>query len=314
MNQNVITSHEALSPEIAHLVKAELIKLIHVADDRPRLLWREAVSRYRSETQNKDAANETSLFKYLDPILGDLYLDEIKRQHVDFVIRNRQVDGVCNTTINRYLQKIRAVLRRAQREWEVKCNPPVIKLLKEPKIRIRWITPNQAKKLLATLPSHLHDMALFSLETGLRESNVTLLRWDQVDFHRKAIDVEGDDILKGDKPFIVPLSDKAIEVLLRQRGKHSERVFTFRGNPIRRANGKAFRAALKRAGIENFRWHDLRHTWATWHVQKGTPLEILQELGGWSDFKMVKRYAHFTHEHLHQFVNTGNLLNTVTIN
>ena len=169
------------------MVRSELIKLISLADDRPRLLWREAVSRYRSETRNKDEANEISLFKYLDPILGDLYLDEIKRQHVDLVIRNRQIDGVCNTTINRYLQKIRAVLRRAQREWEVKCNPPVIKLLKEPKIRISWITPNKAKKLLATLPTHLHDMTIFSLETGLRESNVTLLRWDQVDFNRKAI-------------------------------------------------------------------------------------------------------------------------------
>ncbi|OIP96463.1 MAG: hypothetical protein AUK56_02070 [Thiomicrospira sp. CG2_30_44_34] len=56
-------------------------------------------------------------------------------------------------------------------------------------------------------------------------------------------------------------------------------------------------------GIEDFRWHDLRHTWATWHVHRGTPLEVLQELGGWSDYKMVKRYAHFTHQHLKQYVN-----------
>lgn len=56
-------------------------------------------------------------------------------------------------------------------------------------------------------------------------------------------------------------------------------------------------------GIEDFRWHDLRHTWATWHIQRGTPLEVLQELGGWSDYKMVKRYAHFTHQHLKQYVN-----------
>ena len=55
--------------------------------------------------------------------------------------------------------------------------------------------------------------------------------------------------------------------------------------------------------IENFRWHDLRHTWAIWHVQQGTPLEELQEHGAWSDYKMVKRYTHFTYQHLQQYVN-----------
>jgi integrase len=312
--QNNLLSIDNLALGMEAMVRSELLKLINLVDDRPRLKWREAVARYRLETQNKDSANEASLFKYLDPILGDLYLDEIQRSHIDLVIRHRQVDGVCNTTINRYLQKIRAVLRRAHREWEVKCNPPTIKLLKEPKIRVRWITPNQAKKLLATLPPHLRDMAIFALETGLRESNVTLLRWNQVDLNRKVVAIEGDDILKGDKPFIVPLSEKALEVLLRQRGNHAERVFTFKGKPIRRANGKAFRAALKRAEIDDFRWHDLRHTWATWHVQRGTPLEVLQELGGWTEYSMVKRYAHFTHEHLHKFVNNNNLHNMMVLN
>ena len=54
-------------------------------------------------------------------------------------------------------------------------------------------------------------------------------------------------------------------------------------------------------GIENFRWHDLRHTWASWHVQQGTPLHVLQELGGWSDYEMVRRYAHLSVEHLAEY-------------
>jgi integrase len=54
----------------------------------------------------------------------------------------------------------------------------------------------------------------------------------------------------------------------------------------------------KRAGIENFRWHDLRHTWASWHVQNGTPLFALQELGGWESPEMVRRYAHLSADHL----------------
>ena len=72
--------------------------------------------------------------------------------------------------------------------------------------------------------------------------------------------------------------------------------------PISQVNTKAWGAALERAEIEDFRWHDLRHTWASWHVQAGTPLHALQELGGWETAEMVRRYAHFSSEHLNQYV------------
>jgi integrase len=66
-------------------------------------------------------------------------------------------------------------------------------------------------------------------------------------------------------------------------------------------NTKAWKAALKRAGIENFRWHDLRHTWASWHAQAGTPLHVLQELGGWETTEMVRRYAHLGGDQLAEY-------------
>lgn len=63
----------------------------------------------------------------------------------------------------------------------------------------------------------------------------------------------------------------------------------------------AWRKALKRAEISDFRGHDLRHTWASWHIQRGTPLHVLQELGGWSDASMVRKYAHLSASHLAAF-------------
>jgi integrase len=85
---------------------------------------------------------------------------------------------------------------------------------------------------------------------------------------------------------------------VRQIGKHPERVFTYDGKPVAWANTLAWRKALKRAGIADFRWHDLRHTWASWHVQNGTPLYVVQEMGAWESEGMVRRYAHLAPAHL----------------
>ena len=87
-------------------------------------------------------------------------------------------------------------------------------------------------------------------------------------------------------------------VLRQHIGRHPRYVFTYQGEPVWQVNTKAWRAAVKRAGITDFRWHDLRHTWASWHVQAGTPLNILQEMGGWESPEMVQRYAHLSAEHL----------------
>lgn len=109
----------------------------------------------------------------------------------------------------------------------MKCDPLYIKLLKEPKRRVRWLTEPEALRLIKTLPEHVADMATLALETGLIESNITLLRWDQVDFSQRIIYV----ILKSDLAFVVPLSDIAVDVIKRQIGKS-----------IRRANTKVFKS------------------------------------------------------------------------
>ncbi|WP_322469140.1 site-specific integrase [Hydrogenophaga sp. SNF1] len=96
----------------------------------------------------------------------------------------------------------------------------------------------------------------------------------------------------------VPLNEIAVEVLKRQLGRHDSYVFTYQGHPIANVSTKAWWAALKRAGIEDFRWHDLRHTFATWHRQAGTPTHELQKLGGWKTLSMVERYAHVAPEGL----------------
>jgi integrase len=173
-------------------------------------------------------------------------------------------------------------------------------MLKEPTRRIRFLTHEEAQRLLAVLPVHLADMAAFSLATRLRAANVTGLQWSQVDLARGLAWVHPDQA-KARRAIAVPLNAHAVALVQKQIGKHATHVFSYRGKPIVQVSTKAWYAALERAGIENFRWHDLRHTWASWHVQSGTPLFALQEMGGWESPEMVRRYAHLAADHLSPF-------------
>lgn len=109
------------------------------------------------------------------------------------------------------------------------------------------------------------------------------------------------DQAKARKAIPVSLNAEAILLLRKLEGKHRTHVFSFRGKPVKQLSTKSWYAALARAGIHDFRWHDLRHTWASWHVQQGTPLYALQELGGWASTEMVQRYARLSAEHLAPF-------------
>jgi integrase len=115
------------------------------------------------------------------------------------------------------------------------------------------------------------------------------------------------DEAKAGRAIGVPLNEEALAVLRRRLGGHREYVFTFQGKPVDRCSTKAWKRGLERAGIERtFRWHDLRHTWASWHVQAGTPLQELMELGSWASYDMVLRYAHLAADHLRGAANRLN--------
>ncbi len=269
---------------------------------RPSYSWNEAVVRYLEETTYKASqADDKSNCRWLDTYLNGVALHTIDRERLDWITKEKIATGVANATVNRTLEVIRAILRKAAYDWEWIEKVPKFRMLREPKRRIRWLTREEADTLLDELPAHLRVMADFSLETGLRQSNVTGLQWSQVDLGRRCAWIHPDQA-KARKAIAVPLSKAAVLLLRKEIGKHPVNVFTYAGKPIGQVNTKAWRAALERAGIEDFRWHDLRHTWASWHAQAGTPLHVLQELGGWESVEMVRRYAHLSSDHLIEYV------------
>jgi integrase len=291
------TSDEVLAREFFAHRQVELWRQYRLGE-KPRRTWNEAVVRWLKEQSHK-ATIETDKthLRWLDRFLGGKCLDAISREVIDKITDAKLAEDVSNGTVNRVLEVIRAILRKARDDWEWIERIPKVRMLPEPTRRIRWLTREEAQSLLAELPSHLRDMAAFSLATGLRRANVTGLKWSQVDLVRRCAWIHPDEA-KARRAIPVPLNAEAVTIIRRHLGKHQEFVFTYRGKKVTQVNTKAWRQALARCGIEDFRWHDLRHTWASWHVQGGTPLHALQELGGWESPEMVRRYAHMSAEHL----------------
>lgn len=183
-----------------------------------------------------------------------------------------------------------------------KVTPPAIERPKSPPGRTRWLTAEEWARLLKALEKESPLLALiarFSIATGLRENNVLNLEWSQIDSQRRVAWWYADQV-KGRVPHGLPLNDDAWAVLEARRGKHKQYVFPNpdTGLPYYKASNRAWYAALKKAKLKGFRWHDLRHTWASWAVMNQVPLPEVQRLGGWKTAQMVQRYAHFSTEHL----------------
>lgn len=267
------------------------------------LTWADAATRWYAEGEHKapgTRVDEVFILAFLTQRWGPLCLSDIDEVVISAVLKDRAATGVSTRRVNRYAEIIRAVCRAAQKwGWLDRC--PYIRLKPRPPRRIRFLMSDQAASLIRELPPHLAALASFSLETGLRKSNAVGLTWSQVDLSNAAAWIHADQAKAG-RAISVPLSPSACAILDAQRGKHPMSCFTYKARPIKQCNTAAWRKALKRAGISDFRWHDLRHTWASWHAQHGTPLHVLQELGGWRTADMVKVYAHLSTQHLRQYV------------
>ena len=296
------TTNKVQAQEYEDKLKERLWRQVRL-DDKPLYTWPEAAYRYVQENKLKSAyEQERDKHKILElnKLIGDLPLEAINSEKIKTIINHLVHQNKSHATVNRYITVLGAILNKAAREWQDAkgkhywlSKSPRIKRLPEPKKRIRWITHEEADRLIASAPPHYAAMIIFSLATGLRQSNVLRLEWSEVNLATKHAWVSPDKS-KSKKPISVPLNEDALAILRKQIGSHPVYVFTRKTKPIKSIDSGTWKNILKKAGIENFKWHDLRHTWASWHVQSGTPLHILKELGGWSTMDMVLRYAHLS--------------------
>ena len=283
---------------------------------KPSRVWEDAATSYLNTLPDGRNKIQTAaeLARYNDQLIGrelskiDLDLLEKLQQARADDIRLRTGRQARPGTVNRCLGIVMSVLHHAASKKWLDHVPHLAKLPDTERV-IRFISRPEAERLIAELPPHQQRMVIFALETGLRMSNVTQLRWAQVDLKRRLAWVNPPDA-KEKKGIAVPLSDTVVKLLGVVVGEHPEYVFVYRDQPVTKTSTKAWKLAKQRAGITNFRWHDLRHTWASWHRQDGTPVAVLKELGAWTDDRMPGRYAHLGDDHLAEFVNRRRGLDT----
>jgi len=196
-------------------------------------------------------------------------------------------------TINRPLAALRHLLQLAHEEWGELPAVPRIRLEKEPQGRVRWLEPDEEARLLeacrASRNPHLAAIVTVALETGLRRSELLGLTWDRVDLSRGVIRLE---VTKSGRRREVPMRQAVYDVLAALPDPRVGRVW--RQRRIR----TAFENAVQNAKLDDFRFHDTRHHFASWFMMRGGGLQALKELLGHADIKTTLIYAHLSPAHL----------------
>lgn len=222
-----------------------------------------------------------------------------------------------SSTVNHYLTLLSLTYRLAIRSRKVKVNPVCgIRRRREDNSRVRFLTAEEEAKLRTTMRTkpawveHLPELDL-ALHTGLRRTDMyQRLVWENVDMVARVATVPRS---KNDEAVHVPLNDAAIRALVvfRSRGDGTGRVVRNPAGETLSWNEHWFPVAVRAAGIRDFRWHDLRHTFASRLRQSGVPLGTIAELLGHKTLAMTRRYAHLSIANLHEAVSRISIDTTV---
>lgn len=287
-----------------------------VLGQRPTCTLAEALSRYWRERAegSRSAANVWYQSRNLVALLGgETALDRLTDADLARAVaqlRGRRVGKRTGrrlgpASVNRHLELLRRVLIRARDAWGLAVAPLAFKAhrLREPAPRARYLTPAEADRLIAAAAPHLRPAIRISLLTGLRLANVLRLDWREVDLQARVLTVAVKSAAPGGKPHLLPLAPALVAELANLGPRPEGPVFTRPGTgrwkgravPIRSWR-TAWEGARARAGLPEARWHDLRHTTASWLLQSGADLATVRDVLGHESIATTTRYAHLETE------------------
>lgn len=303
VRQSTGTTNRKEAQEFHDKVKHDLWRVAKLGE-KPSRTFDEAAVRFLTEhAGTSDFVNKAIHIRHFRLVFAGRKLESITRDEIYEALptldgRTKAPKPLANSSKNRYLGTIRGMLNTARDKWEWIDTAPKLQELPTATKRVRWITRKEAQSLIHAFSTEwMRDVAILGFATGLRQANILELEWSQVDLVNRRAWIHPDQA-KARKPIGVPLNREAVEVIRRNIGRHQTFVFVRGKEPVVKWDIAQWDRAVERAGITNFRFHDVRHTWASWHVQSGTPLNRLMELGGWSKYEHVLRYAHLAPNHL----------------
>jgi integrase len=307
VEESTSTDNKKVAQEIRAKREAEILAQ-SVYGRRATATFAEAALSYLEKGGNK---------RFLDKVLehfGTTPLTKIDQDAIDKGARKVYPNASTATRDRQFYTPASAVLKHAARRgW---CSPIIMERPAKPPGRIRWITPEEAERLIAACKERLRPLVIFLLYTGARIGEALWLDWRDVDLTRGHVSFPVDPNegrrTKNNEARGMPLHPRVRSALANLPHRDGQVFRRPDGFPYARlrvgatsaSDGirRAFNGACERAGIRNFTVHDCRHTWATWHYAKNRDLLALQKLGGWKTLSMVTRYAH---------VNVGELAHTI---
>lgn len=261
--------------------------------------WEQAVKRWHAERQARPSTvyRDRSITDWFGQVMVKTPLSAINSD-VIAAARKKLLETRAKSTVNRFMAVLSSVLNSAV-GWGWIQRAPKVPIYALDPAEPRFITHAEFARLLTELAPHLRAPAQFAVLTGLRSANIRDLVWGRVSLERAHVWIPAMSA-KGRRAIGVILPPEAVEVLRGiKRVTDQDHVFLFHGEPFNGHFGKpGWRRACRRAGLEGLRFHDLRHTWASWLMQAGVPGYAIQAMGGWASPEMVQRYAHLSPEHL----------------
>ena len=268
--------------------------------------FREMIDKYLYEHVPKLRAERScrGYIKNLKAFFDDYILTEITPKVIAEYKNKRRNDGVGPASINRELATMKKAFNLALKEWEwIRENPVLrVSMEKEPPGRVRYLSDEAFERLYNACPIWLQPIVLAARHTGMRKENILSLKWEQIDLTRRIILLEK---TKNNERLVIPLNNTLLELFRRlSKVRHIRSSYVFcKPDGKRYVEVKtSFKKALNKAGITNFRFHDLRHCFASALVQRGADLYEVQRLLGHKSHAMTQRYAHLAPENLRKAV------------
>lgn len=294
-------SDKIAAESIVRQIKENAAAIPQTNSDQHYMTLHQACAIYLSEKAQffKSAKNaETKLKMIIKEFGKKKRMGDITEREIKAAVAKWRV-GRTNTTVNHeFTERLRAVWNYAAPDIKQPAWKGI--LLKEPRERVREIFTDEQNKILQTLRPDLIPAFLFSLETGLRQSEMINLKWRDIDLKQNTIAILG----KGDKPALIPLTQTCKAILTRCK-HHAVYVFTFEQQRASHGRRKGERIPLTKTAlkgpwrtcldlceIEDLRWHDIRHTTATRLLRKSGNLALVQALLRHDDITTTRKYSH----------------------